>query len=69
MCTPVMGNLIINPTKAILQTDRELLTWDPSALIEALLPSLKKIKIIISNGMEPIAVYKNRALPAVTRSA
>ena len=63
-----MGSLTINLTKAILQIDSEPLKGDPSNSLEALLPSLKKIKIIISNGIDPIAVYKNKALPAVSRS-
>jgi len=58
----------MNPTKAILQIDIEFLIWALSNAIEPLLPSLRKIKIIINRGIDPIAVYKNKALPAVSRS-
>jgi hypothetical protein len=58
----------MNPTKAILQIDIEFLIWTLSNAIDPLLPSLRKIKIIINRGIDPIAVYKNKALPAVSRS-
>jgi hypothetical protein len=58
----------MNPTKAILQIDIEFLIWALSNAIDPLLPSLRKIKIIINRGIDPIAVYKNKALPAVSRS-
>jgi hypothetical protein len=58
----------MNPTKAILQIDIEFLIWVLSNAIDPLLPSLRKIKIIINRGIDPIAVYKNKALPAVSRS-
>jgi len=58
----------MNPTKAILQIDIEFLIWALSNAIDPLLPSLRKIKIIINKGIDPIAVYKNKALPAVSRS-
>ena len=58
----------MNPTKAILQIDIEFLIWALSNAIDPLLPSLRKIKIIINRGIDPIAVYKNKALPAISRS-
>ena len=58
----------MKPTKVILQTESEFLTWDVSKPIEALLPTLRKIKIVINRGIDPIAVYKNKALPALSRS-